>query len=157
MQKNVTTQDQAEEFAEKLIELFRKPVLIDDYELYTSVSIGISLFPDHGKQADELIKQADSAMYTVKGKHRNDYLCYNTSISEEFEQILSLDSELRKALKYKQLEIHYQPQKSIGSGKIVGIEALIRWNHPEKGMISLPHSFPSLRKMAKSWKSESGL
>ncbi|WLR47143.1 diguanylate cyclase [Halobacillus litoralis] len=136
LQRHVSQQSDAESLAKKLIEAFRKPVVIDGYELYTSVSIGISLYPEHGKTAGDLIKQADSAMYTVKDQHRNDYLCYNASISEEFEQMLSIDSELRKALKENQLELHYQPQKSIHTGKIVGLEALIRWNHPEKGRIS---------------------
>ncbi|MGR9050385.1 sensor domain-containing protein [Halobacillus faecis] len=136
LQRHVSDQSDAESLAEKLIEAFRKPVVIDGYELYTSVSIGISLYPEHGKTAGDLIKQADSAMYTVKEQHRNDYLCYNASISEAFEEMLSIDSELRKALKNNQLELHYQPQKSIHTGKIVGLEALIRWNHPEKGRIS---------------------
>ncbi|MBN9656492.1 EAL domain-containing protein [Halobacillus sp. GSS1] len=136
LQRHVSQQSDAESWAEKLIEVFRKPVVIDGYELYTSVSIGISLYPEHGKTAEDLIKQSDSAMYTVKEQHRNDYLCYNAAISEEFEQMLSIDSELRKALKDNQLELHYQPQKSIHTGEIVGLEALIRWNHPVKGRIS---------------------
>ncbi|MBX0356678.1 EAL domain-containing protein [Halobacillus sp. Nhm2S1] len=136
LQRQVNDQKDAECLAQKLIEAFREPVVIDGYELYTSVSIGISLYPQHGKTAGDLIKQADSAMYTVKEQQRNDYLCYNASISEEFEQMLSIDSELRKALKENQLELHYQPQKSIHTGEIVGLEALIRWNHPEKGRIS---------------------
>ncbi|QAS51228.1 hypothetical protein HLI_02885 [Halobacillus litoralis] len=136
LQRYVTSKEKAEDYAEKMIGIFQRPVTIDDYELYTSVSIGISLFPDHGRSADDLIKKSDSAMFTVKGRHRNNYLCYNASISEKFEKMLSMDSELRKALKQEQLELHYQPQKSIGTGKIVGLEALIRWNHPDKGMIS---------------------
>ncbi|MEC5426048.1 bifunctional diguanylate cyclase/phosphodiesterase [Virgibacillus sp. C22-A2] len=133
----------AVELAESLITAFEKPVQIDDYEIYTSISIGISVFPDNGLKTRDLIKQANSAMYVIKEKHRNNYKLFESSISENFKSMLTMESELRKALSKDQFEVHYQPQKNLKTGKIIGMEALLRWNHPEKGYIP-PLDFISL-------------
>ncbi|WP_010096843.1 EAL domain-containing protein [Ornithinibacillus scapharcae] len=131
-----TSKNQAIIFAEKLIAEFEKPIKIDEYEIYTTVSIGISIFPENGSTPSDLIKHADSAMYVIKEKHRNYYNLFDSSISENFKTMLTMESELRKALAEKSFELHYQPQKSLCNDEVVGLEALIRWKHPEKGYIS---------------------
>ncbi|MBH0228935.1 GGDEF and EAL domain-containing protein [Halobacillus yeomjeoni] len=136
LQRGVTSKKEAEEMAASLVEAFRVPITIEEHEIYTSISIGISMYPQNGKTAEELIKQADSAMYHVKGNNRDHYKCYEPSISKRLETQLSVETALRKAVKENQLEIHYQPQKCIVSEEVVGLEALVRWNHPEQGMIS---------------------
>ncbi|WP_164669215.1 sensor domain-containing protein [Virgibacillus doumboii] len=135
--------DDAINLAESLIAEFEKPVKIDDYEIFISISIGISMFPENGKTSNDLIKHADSAMYVIKEKHHNNYNMFESSISENFKAMLTMESELRKALKDGQFELHYQPQKNLRSGKIVGMEALLRWNHPIKEYIP-PDEFISL-------------
>lgn len=122
-------------FAEALMTAFEKPIKINDYEIFTSISIGISIYPDNGTTANDLIKHADSAMYVIKEKHGNNYNIFKSSISENFKAMLTMESELRKALKDGQFELHYQPQKCLVSNKIVGVEALLRWKHPSKGYI----------------------
>ncbi|WP_053074925.1 sensor domain-containing protein [Ornithinibacillus californiensis] len=135
LQRNTTKAD-ATELAEKLISEFEKPITIDDYEIYTTVSIGISIYPDNGNSVSDLIKHADSAMYVIKEKHRNYYNLFESSISENFRTMLTMETEMRKALKDGQFELHYQPQKDLMKNEVVGLEALIRWNHPERGYIS---------------------
>lgn len=122
-------------FAENLIAAFEKPIHINDYDIFISVSIGISIYPENGETPNDLIKHADSAMYVIKEKHRNSYKLFESSISEKFKMMLSMESDLRKALLKGQFELHYQPQKKLRTNELVGMEALLRWNHPEKGYI----------------------
>src|SRR5690606_18381895 len=135
LKRNVKDEQEAKILAEKLISEFEKPIRIDDFEIYTSLSIGISIYPEHGRQASELLKHADSAMYVVKEARRNNYKLFDNSIAEDFKKMLLMESDLRRAVKENQFELHYQPQKNIKTGKLVGMEALLRWNHPEKGYI----------------------
>ncbi|MFD2043928.1 EAL domain-containing protein [Ornithinibacillus salinisoli] len=146
LKRDASTKEEAVELAEKLIAEFEKPIKIDEYEIYTSVSIGISVYPENGSNANDLIKHADSAMYVIKEKHRNNYNLFDSSISENFRMRLTLETELRKALREGQFELHYQPQKSFSTGKVVGLEALLRWNHPQKGYISPSEFIPLAEK-----------
>ncbi|WP_161493872.1 EAL domain-containing protein [Virgibacillus necropolis] len=143
LQKHTKNKHDAIKLAEEVISEFEKPVKIDGYELFISISIGISVFPQNGLTEHDLIKHADSAMYVTKEHHRSSYKLFEPSISENFKNMLTMESELRKALAHEQFELHYQPQKDLGSGKIVGIEALLRWNHPVNGYIP-PDEFISL-------------
>src|SRR5690625_3983400 len=122
-------------FAEKIISAFEKPIHIHGYDIFTSVSIGISIYPENGETPNDLIKHADSAMYMIKEKHRNRYKLFESSISEEFKLMLTMENDLRKAVLNGQFELHYQPQKKLKTDELVGMEALLRWNHPEKGYI----------------------
>ncbi|MFD1039036.1 EAL domain-containing protein [Virgibacillus byunsanensis] len=135
LQRHTNDEDDAVNLAENLISEFEKPIKIDDYEVFTSISIGISIYPKNGGTPNDLIKHADSAMYVIKEKHRNNYNLFESSISENFKTMLTMERELRKALKEGQFEVHYQPQKSLHSKEIVGFEALLRWSHPVKGYI----------------------
>ncbi|MBB6454830.1 diguanylate cyclase (GGDEF)-like protein/PAS domain S-box-containing protein [Salirhabdus euzebyi] len=140
LQRNICSEKDAEQFAKHIIAAFQAPIDVDDFELYTSVSIGISIFPENGSNANELIKHADSAMYVIKNKQRNHYKLFESSISENFKEMLTIETELRRAIKHSQFELHYQPQINLVSNKVIGFEALLRWNHPEKGYIS-PNAF----------------
>lgn len=132
---------QAEEFAESLIKAFKQPVIVDGYEVFISINVGISMFPEHGKDSVELIKHADSAMFDVKNKYHHDsYNIFSPLITRKFKEILKLECELRNALKSNELELFYQPQKNLHTGNVVGFEALLRWKHPVKGYI-LPGEF----------------
>lgn len=140
LQRGIKNSNQATDLAKLVIEIFKEPIKIDDFELFTSVSVGISLFPDNGLNGNDLIKHADAAMYVIKDQQRNHYKLFESSISENFKEMLTLETELRKALKEGQLELYYQPQKNIVTENIIGLEALLRWKHPEKGYIS-PSTF----------------
>lgn len=136
LQHGINSEDDAKDFAKKVIASFQNPIKVNDFEIYTSVSIGISIYPENGTTPNELIKHADSAMYVIKEKQRNHYQIFEDSISENFREMLTIENELRRAIKDEQFVLHYQPQVNINTNKIIGFEALIRWNHPEKGFIS---------------------
>jgi diguanylate cyclase (GGDEF)-like protein/PAS domain S-box-containing protein len=135
LQRNIQNHDDAKKFARKVINAFQTPIIVNEFEIYTSVSIGISLFPDNGETPNDLIKHADSAMYVIKDKQRNHYQLFDSSISDNFREMLTMENELRKAIKEQQFELHYQPQVNIHTNKVIGFEALLRWKHPEKGYI----------------------
>ncbi|MFB4169516.1 EAL domain-containing protein [Virgibacillus sp. JSM 102003] len=143
LQRHTAGEDAAIDLAESLISEFEKPIKIDDYEMFISISIGISMYPKNGETPNDLIKHADSAMYVIKEQHHNNYNIFESSISENFKAMLTMESELREALKEGHFELHYQPQKNLNTGKIIGMEALLRWNHPVKAYIP-PDDFISL-------------
>ncbi|MFC0522195.1 EAL domain-containing protein [Pontibacillus salicampi] len=136
LQRNIQSKQEAERFARKIIGTFKDPVYIGDTELYTTVSIGISYFPEDGRDEQELIQHADSAMNVIKKNNRNNYKVFESSISKDFKAMLKMETDLRKALQDNQFELHYQPQKDLMSGNCVGLEALLRWNHPDMGYVS---------------------
>ena len=104
-----------------------------------SASIGIVLYPRDGDDLDTLLKNADVAMYHAKAQGRNRFFFYSESMRAASAQRLSLEHDLRKALEGEQFELYYQPQIEVRTGKIVGIEALIRWNHPTLGLLRPAH------------------
>ncbi len=121
--------------ANKILQALSDPVKIEDHELYVTSSIGIALFPDDGKSADELMKNADSAMYQSKEKGGNHHQFYSADMNGEAGERLALESDLHKALERDEFELHYQPQVALTSGRISGMEALIRWRHSALGLI----------------------
>ncbi|MCG3420348.1 putative bifunctional diguanylate cyclase/phosphodiesterase [Oceanobacillus jordanicus] len=143
LQNGIKAKEHTVKLAEDLIVEFESPVKIGEHDIYTSISIGISVYPNNGKSPEALLTHAQSAMHVIKEKHRNNYKMFETSISENFKSMLTMESDLRKALQKEQFELHYQPQKNLLTGGIVGMEALLRWNHPEKGYIP-PLDFISL-------------
>ncbi len=128
--------------AEKIIEATAKPYLIAGQEIVETLSIGISLYPDDGGDAGTLVRNADMAMYAAKEAGRNTYQFFSATMGQKASRTLSLESGLRKALELSEFVLHYQPQVDLSSGRIVGVEALIRWQHPEQGLISPAQFIP---------------
>lgn len=122
--------------AEKIIQKLKDPIVLDGYEVFVSFSIGISMFPSDGEEMGQLIKHADMAMYHIKGRGKNGYEFFSDNMKALYRQHLSMEQGIRKALEQEQFEIYFQPQISVINDRICGMEALIRWNHPEKGLVS---------------------
>ena len=118
------------------------PFLIDDYKLFITTSIGISIFPNDGEDSETLIKHADSALYKAKEKGKNTYQIYTSSMDVESYKIFTLETDLRKALELNQLELYYQPKICATNESNCWREALIRWNHPEWGIVSPDEFIP---------------
>jgi diguanylate cyclase (GGDEF)-like protein/PAS domain S-box-containing protein len=127
--------EDASKLANKITDTLKQPFIIDGHELYVSTSIGIALYPQDGTNMDSLIKHADVAMYHVKGQGKNGYQFYSDDMNVPYIENLSLDTGIHKALDNNEFSLVYQPQVNLRSGEIVGIEALLRWNHPEHGTV----------------------
>ncbi|MEA3242260.1 MAG: EAL domain-containing protein, partial [Pseudomonadota bacterium] len=129
--------------AQKLIRSVQRPVRHDDHELYVSASVGISLYPQDGQNADVLLQNADAAMYKAKDEGRSNFQFYTADMTElAFERVL-MEAHLHRALEKKQFVVYYQSQVDLLSGELTGLEALVRWQHPELGLLS-PTKFISL-------------
>jgi predicted signal transduction protein with EAL and GGDEF domain len=122
--------------AHRVRELIGRPFVIDDQEIIMTASIGIALFPDDAKDAETLLAHADTAMYAAKAEGRGNCRYYSASLTERAVARLELESALYQALERKEFHLAYQPQADACSGAICGVEALIRWRHPETGLIS---------------------
>ncbi len=122
--------------AEKLLDDLRRPVKAEGQDFFVSASIGVSLFPRDGDDVATLVKNADAAMYRAKEQGRNSYEFYAQEMTSFAVERFTIESELRHAIQRKELYLAYQPQFAIDSGRMVGAEALLRWRHPEKGVIS---------------------
>ena len=132
--------EDAEAIAKKIIQKLRDPFFIEGHELYVTISIGVAMYPHDGTTQDALVKNADIAMYCIKGRGRNDYQFFTSDMNEVSIRRLSLERDMRKALDNDQFVLQFQPQVDSATGKIVAMEALVRWEHPEQGLI-LPSEF----------------
>ncbi|MBU9711591.1 bifunctional diguanylate cyclase/phosphodiesterase [Evansella tamaricis] len=121
--------------AKRILELFSFPFTLNEDEFYISPSIGISVFPKDGEDVETLMKNADKAMYLAKGQGKNNYQFYVHEDESILSRKIKLERGLKRALVNKELELHYQPKVVLNSGDIYGVEALLRWNHPELGRI----------------------
>jgi diguanylate cyclase (GGDEF)-like protein/PAS domain S-box-containing protein len=128
--------EDAGKVAEKLLEALAQPVQVGAHELTVSGSIGISCYPQDGEDGETLLKNADAAMYQAKDKGRNNYQFFSADIHARAHEILVMKNNLRLALQRGEFTLHYQPRYHLGSGAITGVEALVRWQHPELGMIA---------------------
>lgn len=133
---------QAEERSKKIIESLDKPFLVENYNLFITTSIGISIYPNDGENPLTLMKNADSALYKAKELGKNNFQVYSSSLNAQTFKIFSLESSLRHAIEREQLELYYQPKVCPKTFEIVGAEALIRWNHPEWGLVSPDEFIP---------------
>lgn len=126
--------------ARKILGVFAQPFVLEQHEVFITSSIGISLYPADGENTDTLIKHADTAMYHAKEQGRNNYQFFTDDLNSSVSERLSLENDMRKALERNEFLVYYQPQVNLSNGNIIGMEALVRWNHPVKGIIS-PHQF----------------
>ncbi|MCW8329101.1 EAL domain-containing protein [Photobacterium sp. SDRW27] len=134
---NLTSKYAVSKVTQRLIKAIRSPIAIDKEEVVIAGSIGIAHYPDDGVTAEELIKNADIAMYQAKGQGKNTFSHFTAEMNEKLRYRLEIERELRKGLSdLKQFELWYQPQFDMNNNHLIGAEALIRWRHPEKGLIS---------------------
>jgi len=122
--------------AERILEAMRQPFVYADHEFHMSASIGVSTFPKDGENAETLVKNADAAMYFVKENGRDAYCCFTEQLNQAATAKMDMESSLRKALERNEFELYYQPRIDLATDMIVGAEALIRWRHPEWGLVS---------------------
>lgn len=131
----VPNKDDVPMVARKILATLEQPFMLDNREINISASIGVAIFPDHGDSIDALTKSADIAMYHVKWKGKNGFMQYDASMDSIFHKKMSIESDLRKAIENNELELYFQPQVDVNTLKVVGLEALTRWHHEERGWI----------------------
>ncbi|MCA1907768.1 MAG: EAL domain-containing protein [Magnetospirillum sp.] len=134
--------DAVADVAEKIMKAMEAPAYVDDQEITTSVSMGIALYPDDGEDFDTLLKKADSAMYHAKQGGRSGYRFFAARMNADAMAHLNLRSGLHRALERGEFQLYYQPQVDLRDGRLLGAEALIRWNHPERGLVSPAEFIP---------------
>ena len=135
--------DQIAVMATKILSAFTAPFQVDNHELHSSTSIGIALGPNDDNDVDSLIKDADIAMYHAKDQGRNNYKFYSAEMAAQVAQHMVLASQLRQAMEHSEFLLYYQPIVSLQTGKIISTEALLRWQHPQRGLLS-PGDFLSI-------------
>ncbi|WKA59201.1 EAL domain-containing protein [Planococcus shenhongbingii] len=134
--QEVTDEQKMRLVADQILKETEKPLMIEGQEFHVTASIGVSLFGKHGKTIGELMKNADVAMYKAKETGGNAGKVYEATMDDKAYELYMLRGEFRKALELQQFELHYQPKINLKKKRITGMEALVRWNHPEKGSIS---------------------
>ncbi|MCB1646965.1 MAG: diguanylate cyclase, partial [Pseudomonadales bacterium] len=132
---NLQQREDASIIAQKILNELKAPFVVDEHELYVSGSIGIAVYPEAGATMEELIRSADLAMYCVKDRGKNGYEYFDQAMNETSSARLMIERELRRALANDDLVVCYQPQVNAMTEKVVGFEALIRWHHPENGLV----------------------
>ena len=133
---------EAEAFAQRAIEAIEPPVQIAGISIHTSPSIGIAFYPADGTSLDALLAQADAAMYAAKERGRNNVQCYAPGMSARTQHKVQLESDLHAALAQKEFELHYQPKVDTATGAVYSAEALIRWRHPQRGLMQPDEFIP---------------
>ena len=141
--KDIHDTDSITFIAEKLLKRLAEPFLIEHHELAISLSIGVAVYPADGEDFDSLLKKSDTAMYQAKESGRNTYRFHTDQMNIDAVEHLRIRNGLRRALEQNEFVLHYQPQINIKTGAVIGAEALLRWNHPELGMV-LPGRFISI-------------
>ncbi len=139
---DIAKPDDAAVVANKIMAIFASPFLIDGHEISISASIGISVYPGDGLSVEDLIKNADIAMYRAKDQGRSSFLFYSSDMNVRSLERLEMESSLRRALDRKELLLHFQPQVDIHTGEVIGAEVLLRWKHPDLGMVSPAQFIP---------------
>ncbi|MDF2958793.1 MAG: hypothetical protein K0S39_528 [Paenibacillus sp.] len=132
----LTHPDQVHEVAKRVYQVLEEPFILEQYQLHITASIGVAILSKEEEDAAALTKCADIALSRAKEKGKSNYQVFNSDMKSVSLRRLTMENELRKALQQKELLLHYQPQMDIVSGNIVGLEALVRWRHPERGMVS---------------------
>ena len=131
----VTDMGEIEEVAKRIMGVFEKPVIVNKHEFFVTASGGIALFPTDGDDVNVLVKNADLAMYSAKGNGKSQYAVCSSEMKDDVLKKMMLTNSLYRAIEREELELNYQPQINIKTGEIIGMEALVRWNHPDLGRI----------------------
>jgi diguanylate cyclase (GGDEF)-like protein/PAS domain S-box-containing protein len=130
--------------AAKVVEELNRPFQLEGTELFVTASIGITVFPTDSEDQDTLIRNADVAMYRAKDRGRNNFQFYTPEMNRRTREMLNMEGELRRAIERDEFVLHYQPKVSLSTGKVTGVEALLRWRHPERGLVSPADFMPLL-------------
>ncbi|TYS00322.1 bifunctional diguanylate cyclase/phosphodiesterase [Rossellomorea vietnamensis] len=125
-----------EDFCGSILDYLSNPLVINGRQITVTTSIGVASYPDNAETPGELLVKADISMYKTKGDGRNSFTIFNNQLEEQFNKDITFQADLSKALLNNEFEVYYQPVISLKDKKVVGFEALLRWNHPEKGMVS---------------------
>ena len=150
--------EDAARVAQKILDVISMPLRFDSHDLYITTSIGVSLGPGDGIDAETLIKSVDNAMYRAKELGRNNYQFWSPALNVRAHERLAWERNIRRAIERNEFVLHYQPQFYMDSGVISGVEALIRWNHPgERAPCSLWILFHSLKNRVSSCRSGNGV
>jgi len=137
---NLKTPEDAAKVAQRIARSLKPVFRLDNHDLHITCSVGIAIYPQDGSDADTLLKNADVALYRAKERGRNNYQFYTAALNSRASERLTLDNSLHRALERQELVLHYQPQMDLQTGNVTQIEALIRWQHPELGLLS-PQTF----------------
>lgn len=133
---------QAAALAQRTLDALKEPVLVDGNQLFINASIGISLFPSDALSAEQLLRNADSALFKAKSSGRNGYALYTEELTAHAQQRVEIAFELRRALEQEELRVYYQPVHDLHSSRLIGVEALVRWQHPQRGLVSPAEFIP---------------
>ena len=142
--KQINNEDDVVKITEKIREVLKLSFNFDGNELHTTTSIGVSIYPHDGKDSQTLLRNADTALYRAKAQGRDNYQLYTASMNAKTSERLVLENRIYKALAQEEFVIYYQPQVDLVSGEIFGMEALLRWQHPEFGMVYPTEFIPIL-------------
>jgi diguanylate cyclase (GGDEF)-like protein/PAS domain S-box-containing protein len=137
----IESADDAVMTARKLVAAMEKPIVLEDHSFHVGISVGIALFPDHGKDGSTMMRHADVAMYVAK-RSTSGYALYDHLEDQHSVSRLAMVGELRHAIEHNQLVLFYQPKIDLKEGQITGVEALVRWNHPQRGLLSPDEFIP---------------
>lgn len=145
--ENIHSGEEVAGIARKILESFTKPVTVDNLDLFVTASLGISVFPMDGTDSQTLLKHADTAMYRAKDLGRNSFQFYSSDMSTKALERLTIETSLRHALEREEFVLYFQPQYDLFQQRVVGMEALLRWNHPEFGLIAPEDFIPILEEI----------
>ena len=132
----------AARMSRRLLEELSAPYDLSGHEVFVTASIGMALYPDDGTDVDDLLRNAEKAMRHAKGEGKNNFCFYSTSMHSSVQELLTLENDLHRALERKELLLYYQPQVDTATRRVTGMEALLRWKHPERGLISPSQFIP---------------
>ncbi|KJZ42912.1 phosphodiesterase DibA [Pseudomonas fluorescens] len=128
--------------AQRIIDGLKEPFQIDGHQLFVNISVGISLFPGDALSAEQLLRNSDSALFKAKGAGRNGYALYTEELTAHAQQRVETAFELRRALEQQELRVYYQPVHDLKTSRLIGVEALVRWEHPQRGLVSPAEFIP---------------
>lgn len=148
---HIDSVEDAHRVAEKLLEALRRPMEIQGHTLRAECSIGLAVYPDHGENDELLIRHADMALYEAKRAGTHEWRLYEPVMNEMAVQRFTLESELRAALGQGDMTLYYQPQISLEDGRVTGLEALVRWQHPTRGLVAPAHFIPLAEETGLIW------